>query len=102
MPLPEPLARLCRVAIGRGGKAQPQFAGPGAGGLAWVPGAGGIRPSRAGGFPTAAGEKVWEWRPSAVLAGQRFQNESEVDEALGQAGEQIKTQIRQGYTVVVK
>lgn len=52
--------------------------------------------------PPPPGEKVWEWRPSAVLAGQRFRNEAEVDEALGQAGEQIKTQIRQGYTVVVK
>jgi hypothetical protein len=52
--------------------------------------------------PPPPGEKVWEWRPSSVLAGQRFQNEAEVDEALGQAGEQIKTQIRQGYTVVVK
>jgi hypothetical protein len=52
--------------------------------------------------PPPPGEKVWEWRPSSVLAGQRFRNEAEVDEALGEAGEQIKTQIRQGYTVVVK
>ncbi|MCI0628306.1 MAG: BREX system P-loop protein BrxC, partial [Acidobacteria bacterium] len=52
--------------------------------------------------PPPPGEKVWEWRPSSVLAGQHFRKETEVDEALGQAGEQIKTQIRQGYTVVVK
>ena len=52
--------------------------------------------------PPPPGEKVWEWRPSSVLAGQRFQKEAEVDEVLGQAAEQIKTQIRQGYTVVVK
>ena len=36
--------------------------------------------------PPPPGEKVWEWRPSSVLAGQRFQNEAEVDEALDQAG----------------
>jgi hypothetical protein len=36
------------------------------------------------------------------LAGQRFRQEAEVDEVLGQAGEEIKTQIRQGYTVIVK
>ncbi|MCI0718565.1 MAG: hypothetical protein L0338_06265, partial [Acidobacteria bacterium] len=52
--------------------------------------------------PPTPGEKVWEWRPSSVLAGQRFQNETDVDSVLGQAAEQIKTQIRQGYTVVVK
>jgi Family of unknown function (DUF6079) len=52
--------------------------------------------------PPPPGEKVWEWRPSSTLAGQRFQKETEVDEVLGQAGEQIKAQIRQGYTVVVK
>jgi hypothetical protein len=52
--------------------------------------------------PPPPGEKVWEWRPLSVLAGRRFRNEAEVDEALGEAGEQIKTQIRQGYTVVVK
>jgi Family of unknown function (DUF6079) len=52
--------------------------------------------------PPPPGDKVWEWRPSSVLAGQRFQKEAEVDEVLGQAGEQIKTQIRQGYTVLVK
>ncbi|MFN7541659.1 MAG: BREX system P-loop protein BrxC [Acidobacteriota bacterium] len=52
--------------------------------------------------PPAAGEKVWEWRVTSALAGQRFQKEAEVDAALQQAGDQIKAQIRQGYTVVVK
>ena len=52
--------------------------------------------------PPAPGEKLWEWRPASVLAGQRFQKETEVDTALQQAGDQIKAQIRQGYTVVVK
>jgi hypothetical protein len=52
--------------------------------------------------PPVPGEKVWEWRPASALAGQRFQKEAEVDSALQQAGEQIKAQIRQGYTVVVK
>lgn len=52
--------------------------------------------------PPAPGEKLWEWRPASVLAGQRFQKEAEVDTALRQAGDQIKAQIRQGYTVVVK
>ena len=52
--------------------------------------------------PPAAGEKVYEWRPASALAGQRFQKESDVDTALDQIGGQIKAQIRQGYTVVVK
>lgn len=52
--------------------------------------------------PPAAGEMVYEWRPASELAGQRFQKESEVDAALDQIGGQIKAQIRQGYTVVVK
>lgn len=52
--------------------------------------------------PPPTGEKVWEWRPSTALAGRHFRSETEVDEALSNAGEQIKTQIRQGYTVVVK
>jgi hypothetical protein len=50
----------------------------------------------------APDEKVYEWRPASVLAGQRFKRESDVDAALGQVGEQIKSQIRQGFTVVVK
>ena len=52
--------------------------------------------------PPAPGEKLWEWRPASALAGQRFQKEADVDTALQQAGDQIKAQIRQGYTVVVK
>jgi hypothetical protein len=52
--------------------------------------------------PPAAGEKVWEWRPASALAGQRFQTEGEVDRALQEAGDQVKEQIRHGYTVVVK
>lgn len=52
--------------------------------------------------PPAPGEKLWEWRPASALAGQRFQKETEVDSALKHAGDQIKGQIRKGYTVVVK
>jgi hypothetical protein len=48
--------------------------------------------------PPAPGEKLWEWRPSLALAGQRFQNETDIDTAL----EPVKSQIRNGYTVVVK
>ncbi|MGO8786312.1 MAG: hypothetical protein ACLQVL_02865, partial [Terriglobia bacterium] len=52
--------------------------------------------------PPPPGEKLWEWHPATALAGQRFRSEAEVDIALQQAGDQIKPQIRQGYTVVVK
>jgi hypothetical protein len=52
--------------------------------------------------PPPPGEKLWEWHPATALAGQRFRSEAEVDTALQQAGDQIKPQIRQGYTVVVK
>jgi hypothetical protein len=52
--------------------------------------------------PPAPGERLWEWHPATAFAGQRFQREVEVDTALQQAGDQIKAQIREGYTVVVK
>ena len=51
--------------------------------------------------PPTPGEKVWEWRASS-LAGQRFKDETDVDHSLERVGEEIKSQIRQGYTVVVK
>jgi hypothetical protein len=52
--------------------------------------------------PPVPGEKLWEWRPSSALVGQRFKIETEVDTALQQVGDQIKSQIRNGFTVVVK
>lgn len=52
--------------------------------------------------PPKSGERFWEWRPSSTLAGKRFKSEQEVDEALQDAGKELKSQIRQGYTVVVK
>jgi hypothetical protein len=48
------------------------------------------------------GEKIWEWRPAIVLGGQRFATEAEVDQTLQSIGDQIKAQIRAGFTVVVK
>jgi len=51
--------------------------------------------------PPTPCEKVWEWRASS-LAGQRFKDETDVEHTLQRVGEEIKRQIRQGYTVVVK
>ena len=50
--------------------------------------------------PPTTTEKVREWRVSTVLAGRQFRSETEVDEALGDAGEQIKTHIRDRKSVV--
>ena len=47
-------------------------------------------------------ERVFEWRPVTVLAGRRFKTEAEVDQALGQVADDLKAQIRVGFTVVVK
>ncbi len=52
--------------------------------------------------PPTPGEKVWEWQAGRALAGKRFTSEEEVDRTLDQVGEKLKTQIRQGYTVIVK
>jgi hypothetical protein len=48
------------------------------------------------------GGKTWEWRPAMVLVGQRFETEAEVDQTLQAIGEQLKEQIRAGFTVVVR
>lgn len=52
--------------------------------------------------PPTPGAKLWEWRPGAALAGRRFNSEQEVDSALQTVSDELKAQIRQGFTVVVK
>jgi hypothetical protein len=47
-------------------------------------------------------QKIWEWRPAVVLGGQCFATEAEVDQTLQTIADQLKVQIRAGYTVVVK
>uniref|UniRef100_UPI0025DAD9B9 hypothetical protein n=1 Tax=uncultured Thiodictyon sp. TaxID=1846217 RepID=UPI0025DAD9B9 len=47
-------------------------------------------------------ERVFEWRPVTVLAGRRFKTEDEVDQALDEVADDLKAQIREGFTVVVK
>ena len=51
--------------------------------------------------PPPPGEQVYEWRPSELM-GRRFKTEGEVDDVLGPIGEELKTRIRKGFTVVVK
>jgi hypothetical protein len=51
--------------------------------------------------PPAPNEQVYEWRPTDLI-GRRFRTESDVDEALGGIGDELKTRIRKGFTVVVK
>jgi hypothetical protein len=51
--------------------------------------------------PLAPDEKVYEWGPAKLL-GKRFRTEKEVDETLEALGDELKTPIRDGYTVVVK
>ena len=51
-------------------------------------------------FPSR-GEQVYAWRPSDLM-GRRFETEGEIDDVLGAIGEELKTRIRQGFTVVVK
>ena len=51
--------------------------------------------------PSSPGEKLFEWRP-VRLQGRRLKTEKEVDEALGGVADELKTRIRDGYTVVVK
>ncbi len=48
------------------------------------------------------GGKIWEWRPAMVLIGRRFETEAEVDQTLQAIGDQLKEQIRAGFTVVVR
>jgi hypothetical protein len=52
--------------------------------------------------PPAPGERVFEWRPVNVLAGKRFKTENDVDQALDKVSRDLKAQIREGFTVVVK
>ena len=51
--------------------------------------------------PSSPGEKLYEWRP-VKLQGRRLKTEKEVDDALAGVADEIKTRIRDGYTVVVK
>lgn len=51
--------------------------------------------------PPSKGEQVYEWRPSELI-GRRFETEGEVDDLLGAVGDDLKTRIRKGFTVVVK
>ena len=51
--------------------------------------------------PPPPDEPVYEWRPTDLM-GRRFKTEREVDEALGAIGDEFKTRIRKGFTVVVK
>lgn len=51
--------------------------------------------------PLSQDEQVYEWRPTRLL-GQRFATEQEVDQALDSIGDELKAQIRQGFTVVIK
>ena len=52
--------------------------------------------------PPTPGERVFEWRPVTVLAGKRFKTEDDVDQALDKVSRDLKAQIREGFTVVVK
>jgi hypothetical protein len=47
-------------------------------------------------------ERVFEWRPVTVLAGRRFKTEDEVDQAFDELADDLKAQIREGFTVAVK
>ena len=51
--------------------------------------------------PPSPEQPTHEWR-SSNLVGRRFKTEGEVDEVLGAIGEELKTRIREGFTVVVK
>ncbi len=51
--------------------------------------------------PSPQDEKVYEWHPDGLL-GRQFRTESDVDTALEAVSDEIKTRIRDGYTVVVK
>jgi len=51
--------------------------------------------------PAMPDEKVYEWRPVKLL-GRRFRTEAEVEEAVEAIADELKTRIRDGYTIVVK
>ena len=50
--------------------------------------------------PSPPDEQVYEWR-SSHLTGRRFKTEPEVDKVLEVIGDELKTRIREGFTVVV-
>jgi len=50
----------------------------------------------------APGERIFEWRPLTALAGKRFKIDRDVDQALETVSRDLKAQIRDGFTVVVK
>ena len=47
------------------------------------------------------GKHIYEWR-SSELMGRRMETEGEVDEVLGEIGDELKARIREGFTIVVK
>jgi hypothetical protein len=52
--------------------------------------------------PSGDGEKVYEWRVAVAFSGKRFTTEADVDHALSSVAGDLKAQIREGFTVVVK
>jgi hypothetical protein len=52
--------------------------------------------------PPAVGAKIFEWRPAQSLAGKQLATEQDVDRELDSVAKHLKTQIRDGYTIVVK
>jgi hypothetical protein len=51
--------------------------------------------------PPPPDEKVYEWHPGGLL-GRQLRTESDVDAVLDSVADEIKTRIRDGYTVVIK
>ena len=51
--------------------------------------------------PGGPEEKVYEWRPLR-LKGRKIRTETEVDEAVADIADELKTRIRDGYTVMVR
>ncbi|MGA2403486.1 MAG: BREX system P-loop protein BrxC [Syntrophobacteraceae bacterium] len=47
-------------------------------------------------------EMTWLWSPADSLVGRRFRLESEIDDILQAIAQELKEQIRKGYTVIVK
>jgi hypothetical protein len=52
--------------------------------------------------PPPPGEKIFEWRPGAALAGKRLATEGDIDSALEAVASDLKAKVRDGFTVVVK
>jgi hypothetical protein len=51
--------------------------------------------------PPPPDEKVYEWHPGGLL-GRQFRTESDVDAVLDSVADEIKSRIRDGYTVIIK